>query len=294
MYIKEEVFVNFDLKIDFQQIKSYIYAAKIFIMKKFILFCGVILILPWHATSQDVEYLTEQDFQVEKARLLESIYRTNKANKDLQDKLYLQAASIDSLAHLLALHKEDMMAQQDSLNQLQSYQSDLDSRLVTQRKSGTLIAILIPAGLFLFFLILLIWLIVLRNRTLAQQKSLEEEIEKSHKQVDDLTISCAKDQSAIKEQINSSFSGLENRFDAFSKEMEEKVKKLEQYQQEEKIAHDTMHKEAHAEVEKFKTELQKGYSLISNELGKFKEESAVIIKQTKDHLLDVIAKKMKE
>ncbi|MBL7138975.1 MAG: hypothetical protein ISS17_09400, partial [Bacteroidales bacterium] len=49
-----------------------------------------------------------------------------------------------------------------------------------------------------------------------------------------------------------------------------------------------------AEVEKFKTELQKGYSLISNELGKFKEESAVIIKQTKDHLLDVITKKLKE
>ncbi|MFH1937882.1 MAG: hypothetical protein ABIK52_10005, partial [Bacteroidota bacterium] len=219
-------------------------------MKKILLLCGVILILPWHVTSQDVEYLTEQDFQVEKQRLLESIYKTNKANKDLRDKLYLQVASLDSLAHLLDLQAEEMVAQQDSLTQIQSYQSDLDGRLLTQRKYGTLIAILIPAGLFLLFLALLIWLIALRHRIQANQKSLEGEIEKSNKRLDDLTASCANDQSAMKAQINSSFSGLEKRLDAFSKEMEEKVQKLEQFQQEDKIAHDTMHQEAYAKIEK--------------------------------------------
>ena len=157
-----------------------------------------------------------------------------------------------------------------------------------------MLVILIPAGLFLLFLILLIWLLVLRHRTGVNQKQLNEKIEKSNKRFDDLVASNTKEQSAMKVQMTASFNGLEKRFDTFSKEMEVKVQKLEQFQQEEKIAHETMHKEAQTEVEKFKSELQKGYSAITKELGNLKEESATIIKQTKDHLVEMIKKKFKE
>ena len=263
-------------------------------MKRSILLLGVIMILPFYSVSQDTSYLSTNQFQVEKKRIQKSVYRIKKANQELHKQLSIQLGLIDSLSGVIHDQRNQITEHQDSLVQLQSYQATLDGRLVTQKKSGTMLAILIPAGLFLLFLILLIWLLVLRHRTRVNQEHLDEKIEKSNKRFDDLIASNTKEQSSMKTQMTASFSGLEKRFDTFSKEMEVKVQKLEQFQQEEKIAHETMHKEAQTEVEKFKSELQKGYSAITKELGNLKEESTTIIKQTKDHLVEMIKKKFKE
>ena len=263
-------------------------------MKRFILLLGVMLILPFYSVCQDTSYLSTDQFQVEKKRIQKSVYRIKKANQELHKQLSIQHGLIDSLSGVIHDQRNQITVHQDSLLQLQSYQATLDGRLDTQKKSGTMLVILIPACLFLLFLILLIWLLVLRHRTGVSQRHLDEKIEKSNKRFDDLITSSTKEQSALKAQITASFNGLEKRFDSFSKEMEDKVKKLEQFQEEEKIAHETMHKEAQTEVEKFKSELQKGYSAVSKELGNLKEESAAIIKQTKDHLIEMIKKKFKE
>jgi len=262
-------------------------------MKRFILLLGVIIILPVYSVCQDTSYLSTDQFQAEKKRIQRSVYQIKKANQQLREQVSVQLGLIDSLSGVMQDQRSKITMHQDSLMQLQSNQATLDGRLDTQKKSGTLLVILIPAGLFLLFLILLIWLLVLRHRTRVNQEQLDEKIEKSNKQVNDLIESTAKEQLVIKGQINASFNGLEKRFDTFSKEMEGKVQKLEQFQQEEKIAQETMHKEAQTEVEKFKSELQKGYSAISKELGNLKEESATIIKKTKDQLLDLIKKNLK-
>jgi len=263
-------------------------------MKRFILLLGVMLILPFYSVCQDTSYLSTNQFQVEKKRIQKSVYRIKKANQELHKQLSIQLGLIDSLSGIIHDQRDQITEHQDSLVQLQGYQATLDGRLDTQKKSGTMLVILIPAGLFILFLILLIWLLVMRNRSRITREQLEEEIEKGTKRIDDLITSNAKEKSTLKAQITASFSGLEKRFDTFSKEMEGKVQKLEQFQQEEKIAHETMHKEAQTEVEKFKSELQKGYSAVSKELGNLKEESAAIIKQTKDHLVEMIKKKFKE
>ncbi|MBC8314853.1 MAG: hypothetical protein ISR57_01370 [Bacteroidales bacterium] len=263
-------------------------------MKRFILLLGVIMILPVYSVCQDTSYLSTDQFEAEKKRIRRSVYRIKKANQELQKQLSIQHGLIDSLSEVIHDQRNQITEHQDSLVQLQSYQATLDGRLDTQKKSGTMLVILIPAGLFLLFLILLIWLLMLRHRTRINQEQLEEKIKKGTKRFDDLIASNAKEQSAMKTQISSSFSELEKRFDTFSKEMEIKVQKLEQFQREEKIAHETLHKEAQTEVEKFKSELQKGYSAITKELGNLKEESAAIIKQTKDYLMEMIKKKPKE
>ena len=258
-------------------------------MKKLILFLVGTILLPVCSIGQDTTYLSIKDFQIEKNRILRSVNRTNRSNQELQKRIVRQQAVLDSLYQLLAVQRHQIITQHDSLAQLQTEQANLDGRLDTQQKSGTLLAILIPAGLSVLFLILLIWLIVLRNHTRSSQQNLEEELEKRNKRFDDHTATAAKELSAIKAQTNSSILGVEKRFDALSTELELKITNLEKIHQEEMAAHHSMHKTSLEEFEAFKAELQAGYKSISGELEKVSKDFSATIKKTKDALMELIA-----
>jgi len=240
-------------------------------MKRFILFIGIICMIPGQIICQDTAFLTMKDFQVEKARLQRLIYQAKRTNQALQDKLQTQAASLDSMVRILEVQAEEMVTHQDSLNQLQIYQSDLDSRLITQKKSGTLLAILIPAGLFLLFLILLIWLIAVRKRAHSMFNVLDERIDELSKRLDDQLNTSRIEHEAIKAQLKTSEKESTNRIQKLSGEMDEKIQNLEKLMREERAAHDSMHEESHTEFEKIKGDLKKGYDSTTEELVNVKE-----------------------
>jgi len=248
-------------------------------MKRFFYIIGMILIIPWHTFSQEPEFLSKQDFQAEKKKLLESIYQLNRANNELQTKLLIQAADVDSLALLLSLQAGRVAAQQDSLNQLQTIQADLDGRLLTQRKSGTLIAILVPLALFLFTVLLLIWFVIFRHRTLAALQHLEEQQKEQSKRLDDQLASHHKEHETLKQELLSVRKELDQAIQALATRMDGNIQRLEQAIQEEKNAHNTRHQEANKEVEEVKETLKKGVASLSKELGTLKEEVTGTVKE---------------
>ncbi len=247
-------------------------------MKRFIIFIGIIIMIPGQVFCQDTAFLTQKDFQVEKAKLQGLIYQAKKTNQTLQDNLQVQATSLDSMVRVLAVQAEEMVAHQDSLNRLQSYQSDLDDRLITQRKSGTLIAILIPAGLFLMFLILLIWLIVMRRRTHAMFNIQDERFDGLLKRLDDQVNSFRMEHESIKAELRTFDRESVNRDKKITGELEEKIRGLEKMMEDERTAHDSRHKESHTEFEKVRADIHKGYDSAARELVSVKEELAAFVK----------------
>ncbi|MFH1160937.1 MAG: hypothetical protein V1733_08320 [bacterium] len=247
-------------------------------MKKLLLFCGVMLILPMYSLCQSNEYLTTKAFQLEKKQLLESVYRLKKSTQELQKHLSRQNNILDSLSRVLTDQRDRLATQQDSLLKLKATQTNFDSRLSTQRKSGTLMVILIPAILFLFILIMLVLFLRFRQKIHLGLKSLEDEAQKTLKKLEDHMAAYRLDQAAIQEQLNSTVRKLESTIDSLSGEVKLKFEKLEKLQQDEKVAHDTKHLEAHQEVQAFREELQKGYQSISEEVVKLKQELATSVK----------------
>jgi len=260
-------------------------------MKKLILFLGAIILLPAFMAGQDTSYLSLKDFQLEKKRLLESIYLAKKTNQELRDKLLFQAASLDSLVQLQALQAKEMVAHHDSLTRLQSYQSDLDGRLITQRKSGTLIAILIPACLFLLFLLLLIWLIIFRHRMLSMFNHLDDRLNEQSKQFDDQLNHYKREHDTIRAELRTSEKEADNRVQKLSGEIEEKLKNLDKLMQEEKASHDSRHQESYKTFEEFKGGIQSGYASITKDLAKLKEELAVTAKDFTARIKELSKKK---
>lgn len=249
-------------------------------MKKLILFLGVIFLLPGFITGQDTSYLTRKEYKLEKAQLLRTIYQTTRDNQALLEKIQLQALTVDSLNRMIALQKEEINAQHGFLNQLESYQADLDGRLLTQRKSGTLLAILIPVGLFLFFLLLLVWLMIFRHRTLSMFNSAHDRLDELTKQLDDQMANYKRDQNSIREEVKAS-----------GKELDNKLQKAVTEMKEELASHDARHAESSKEYENFKGSFQKSYDSVATELGKLKEELAANARDFAQSLKDLAKKR---
>lgn len=241
-------------------------------MKRFFLLVGLTICFSTFLVSQDSTFMTRGDFKIEKARLVESINKLNKVNQEYKNMLLSQSASLDSLAQVLDLQAEEMKANQDSLSQLQTVQSDLGDRLVTQRKSGTLIAILIPAGLFLLILILLIWMIVFRHHTRTLFSDLEDKLNELSKRMDDQSRTSKAEQDAIRSEIRIHEKEAEIRLQKLSGETGEKLQNLKKLVEEEKALHDSRHQDSHKEYELFKGELHKRYESFTSDLSTLKGE----------------------
>ncbi|MBN1198897.1 MAG: hypothetical protein JXA23_06065 [Bacteroidales bacterium] len=241
-------------------------------MKRFILFFGVLFILQNQLFCQETEFMAKKDFQVEKARLQESIYKLSKNNQELKQMILIQAQVNDSLAQLLVSQSETITLQQEAIQLLESSQSSFDDRLLTQRKSGTLIAILIPAGLFLFTLLVLIWLLIFRHRMLSLFNHLDDRWNELSKRLDDQVSKFERDHGSIRSEIQSSSREAEIHIQKLSGETAEKLVQLERLINEVQAAHEARHQESHQEYEAFKSSLEKGIDSFSHDLSKLREE----------------------
>ena len=250
-------------------------------MKKVLVLFGVIIILPWQLICQETEYVSKQDLQAEKSQLLRSIYTLDKNNQELKSMLLFEVQANDSLAELVTLQSAELLAQKEFLQNMEISQTDLDNRLLNQRKSGTLMVILIPAGLFLLFLLLLIWLIIFRHRTLAMFNNVFDRSNELSKQLEDQLNTAKKENEAIRSEIRSSAKETETLLQKFSAETTEKFQNLEKLLNEEKALHNATHQQSHEEYEALKGSLQKGYDLISKDMGIVKEE---LVNTTKDFI----------
>jgi len=259
-------------------------------MKKLLVLFGVILILPWQLISQESEYVSKQELQAEKSQILRSIYSLNKNNKELQAILLFEVRANDSLAELVTLQSADMKAQKELLQKLEASQTDLDSRLMTQRKSGTLMVILIPAALFLLFLLLLIWLIIFRHRTLSVLNHVDDRLNELSKKNDDRWLHYEQQQNAFRAELNTSVKQAETRFQKLFSETEEKLQRIETIIKEDQSSHEVRHNESHKEFEAFKGSLQKGYDSLTADLTNLKEELSATAKEFTSKLKEIIKK----
>lgn len=259
-------------------------------MKRFFVLVGLTICFSTFLLSQDSTFMTRRDFRIEKARLVESINKLYKVNQEYKNMLLSQSASLDSLAQVLDLQAEGMKANQDSLSQLQTVQSDLDDRLVTQRKSGTLIAILIPAGLFLLILILLIWMIVFKHHTRTLFNNLEEKLNELSKRIDDQSNIFRAEQDAIRSEIRSHEKEAESRLQKLSGETGEKLQNLKKLVEEEMAVQGSKHQESLKEYELFKGDFQKRYESFTGDLTSLKEELSVTTKGLAARIKEIIKK----
>jgi len=202
--------------------------------------------------------------------------------------LLFEVQANDSLAQLVALQSEKITSQDEVLKQLESAQSDLDDRLLTQRKSGTLIAILVPVGLFLLFLLLLIWLIIFRHRTLSMLSHLDDRLNELSKRLDDQLNTFKREHDAIRSEVQISRKDAENRVQKLSGEIEGRLQNIEQLIKEEQASHDIRHQELHQEYEAFKGSLQKGYDSLTADLTKLKAELSSTAKELTNRLKEMI------
>ncbi|MFC2101455.1 hypothetical protein ACFLS7_00505 [Bacteroidota bacterium] len=259
-------------------------------MKNLLFLCGVILILPWIAKSQDVEYLSKQDFQAEKTKLLRSIYTLNKANKELKSMLSIEVKAKDSLAQLIDMQAAELISLKEAMNLMESSQTDLDGRLLTQRKSGTLIAILAPVGLFLLILLVLIWFLIFRNRMHSMLNNLNDKWDKLSKRLDEQESTYKREQNSIRSEVQLSMKEADKQFKNFSSETDKKLLNLQSLLEQGITSQDAKHEESHKEYEAFKGGLKKGYDTISSDLTSLKEELASTAKDLSSRLKEIIQK----
>jgi len=260
-------------------------------MKQLFMTFGALIVLHGYLFCQEPEFVAKKDFQLEKARLQEAIYKLNKSNQELKQQILFQAETSDSLAELLTLQSEALTIQQDALGMLQSSQTSFDDRLLTQRKSGTLIAILIPACLFLFTLVVLIWLIIFRHRTNAFAEELNERFKELSKRMDEQIATFELEHSSIRSELHTSANNAELHIQRLSSETQGKLDQLEKMIKEIQATHETMHQESHLEYEAFKSTLQKSYESFSHDLTKLRGELSDTTKDFTARLKEIIKPK---
>ncbi len=259
-------------------------------MKKLLVFFGVVLILPWQLISQETEYVSKKDLQAEKSQLMRSIYSLNKSDKELRSILLFEVQSNDSLAELVILQSAELQAQKEFLQKLETSQADLDSRLLTQRKSGTLMVILIPAGLFLFTLLVLIWLIIFRHRMLSMFNHLDDRLNELSKKLDNLESTFKREQNSLRSELQASVKDAEHTSQNLFTETEERIQKLEKLIQDEKDSHNAKQEEYNKEYKALKGSLQKGYDTLSKDLIGLKEELSGTAKDLTNRLMELVKK----
>lgn len=249
---------------------------------------GVLLVLQNSLFCQETEFMAKKDFQVEKAHLQESIYKLSKSNQELKQLILIQAQANDSLGQLLSIQSESLTLQQEAIRLLESSQTSFDDRLLTQRKSGTLIAILIPAGLFLFILLVLIWLLIFRHRILSLFNHLDDRLNELSKQLDDQVSTFEREHGSIRSEFQAASRETEIHIQRLSVETEEKLQQLERVIREMQAAQDVRYQESHQEYEVFKSSLQKGIDTFSHDLVKLKEELSDTAKDFTAKLKEII------
>lgn len=260
-------------------------------MKRLFMTFGALIVLHGYLFCQETEFVAKKDFQLEKARLQEAIYKLNKSNQELKQQVLFLAETSDSLAVLLALQSEALAIQQDALRVLESSQTSFDDRLLMQRRSGTLIAILIPAGLFLFTLLVLIWFIIFRHRTNAFAEHLDERLKELSKRMDEQTATFEKEHASMRAEMQASANKAELHIQRVTSETQAKLDQLEKLIKEMQAAHETLHQESHQEYEVFKSTLQKGYDSFSHDLTKLREELSDTTKDFTARLKEIIRPK---
>lgn len=263
-------------------------------MKHLLFLCGVILIIQWHASGQEAEYLKNHDFQVEKKRMQESIYKLNKSNHEMKSMLLMLTQANDSMANVIALQSSEISANREAMKQLETNQTNLDSRLLTQRKSGTLIAILVPVGLFLFILMILIWLMIFRHRTLSMFNNVYDRSNEFAKQLEDQLNTARQEHEPIRSEIRNSVKQTEALLHKLSSETAEKLLIMEKLIHEEKALHDTTHQQSHEEYEVLKGSIKKDYDSLSKDLAKIQDDLANTAKDFTARLKETIRNKRED
>jgi septal ring factor EnvC (AmiA/AmiB activator) len=242
-------------------------------MKKYVIFLAWVFLLPMHPAGQGTDYLTTKNFQAEKKRLQESLARVRKSTQDLQKQLTLQRHLLDSLNRLLTDHESRITLQQDSLFRLKTIQADLDNRLSTQKKSGTLMAVLIPV--ILFILILALWFLWFdsHRKFRAAIAGHSGEIGELRMKHEDHHAANLLDKAEMLEKVNTALRNLESRIDTAFREVSLRCEKMELLHQEEKSSHDARHQEAQREMQAFREESMSSYKSVTDLILKIKQET---------------------
>ncbi|MBE0646417.1 MAG: hypothetical protein IH596_01390, partial [Bacteroidales bacterium] len=205
--------------------------------------------------------------------------------------LLFEVQANDSLAELVTLQSAELLAQKEFLQTMEISQTDLDSRLLTQRKSGTLIAILIPSILFLLILLVLIWLIIFRHRMLSMFNHLNDRWNELSKRLDDQENAYKQELNAIRAELQTSGKEVKTIIQKLATETDEKFQNLEKLVKEEQVSHEVKHAETHKEYEVLKGSLQKSYDSLTSDLSGLKEELSSTAKELTSKLKELIKQK---
>ena len=132
------------------------------------------------AGAQTTDYLTNKDFQAEKKKLNEGINTAKKSSLEAKKGLEMKGQLIDSLAGALKLSQVQLAASNDSISKLTAKVNELQDK-VYQKKTGLRTSLIIAfAVIFLLWILLLIWIFVIKKRSDQTFQLLKAEIEGQH------------------------------------------------------------------------------------------------------------------